>query len=774
MRHNDNIKTKSEKVDPFLYETFQEKYLETIYFQILRNSKSENFTKIHLLEYLSFSEYFTHKIFSMIKHSRKDKIMKESNHIALKEFISTINVLFSRYSPRNGNLIVNAIFNLVSANNEFITYDNLKGFIYKLLFELLIKSNLMNFDLYLNVSKLLRNYLRKILFVENKFSKTTMMTKKEYKNLIKKNPEFINLIILLLNLLTPINEKLIIKATEKNLHIYPNDDFEEEYEVDLETTPRINNILNYHRVYYKTSLFDNSKFIKRIYNKLTCNGHSQDISTDVSDNGHNNISLIKKNENKNLNKNRFAHETYNELKFYSKEKFQINYKLDKSASPDKILSEKPEFKNNHDKLINCILKNVKDINSNQACDIDINFKLVLNQNMHGKNYKLNDFDCKILKSKEYNLGDENNFFLPAKNLHLIKEFQTINNDLYQSILYIYSELKNTINSFQIKDKIQVLFLRENSEMIQEQNNLLIQENSRPELRQFDNLFSIFLKIVDDELVIYRIFKFEETLKNSNVSPSNNIYDKPQDIFNLVDNKRNESFYFYKIKNLIYNNLPSREACKYNIRCNGNEKVYFAFGICSYSQKYKLLFENYEELELFYRRLRKISYFLNKKCFQNIKNKKMHFDLIQKTLKFEICEKNFSNFHEIIDTKNDFCLKVQTLTKKFLSEDNKIFLYKMFDILKLNTFLNINMFPISNSYENENFFIIEYTNDDFKIDFNNQNNNFTISLKKIEDSKYFKLEVAKFKKLINLLNIKEEVSEIFKLINLQRLLIFSKF
>ena len=75
----------------------------------------------------------------------------------------------------------------------------------------------------------------------------------EYLNIINVNPNFINLLIFLFNFISHINEKFIFELIEYDHYVFPNDDFEIEYEIEQEDTLRINKI-NYNDNSIKTNL----------------------------------------------------------------------------------------------------------------------------------------------------------------------------------------------------------------------------------------------------------------------------------------------------------------------------------------------------------------------------------------------------------------------------------------------------------------------------------------------------------------------------------------
>lgn len=214
----------------------EKKYLETLYFQILRNSKVDNFDENCLINFFSFSEKMNSIIFQVISNENK-------GDLKLVEFTNKISFLFSKYLPKNPRLLIEIVFNIISCNTEIITYDSIKQFLNNLLFECLCKAQIYKYDFYMNFCKSLKDSIRNTFSINKLNSNQRKFIKKDFVEIIEKNPIFLKLIIFLLNILSPINEKLILKFVYyDDIEIFNNDDFEEETEIEDEKTPRINTL----------------------------------------------------------------------------------------------------------------------------------------------------------------------------------------------------------------------------------------------------------------------------------------------------------------------------------------------------------------------------------------------------------------------------------------------------------------------------------------------------------------------------------------------------
>jgi len=191
-----------------LYLQREKNYLEVLYFQILRNSKADNFDKYCLLNFFSFSEYLNSRIFQVLS--------KNKEYIKLNEFISGVNLLFSKFLPRNGKHLTEIIFDLISNNTEFVTFRTIKEFTNNLLFDCFCNAQIYEYEFFILFTKNLSKLINRTFKIGSKMSKFYKINRNEFLVIIEKNPLFIKIFIILLNLLSPINENLIYKLSQPN------------------------------------------------------------------------------------------------------------------------------------------------------------------------------------------------------------------------------------------------------------------------------------------------------------------------------------------------------------------------------------------------------------------------------------------------------------------------------------------------------------------------------------------------------------------------------
>lgn len=219
-------------------------------------------------------------------------------------------------------------------------------------------------------------------------------------------------------------------------------------------------------------------------------------------------------------------------------------------------------------------------------------------------------------------------------------------------------------------------------------------------------------------------------------------------------------------------MPSKENCKLKLNSPEDCFFYYFYGFSIYGCRYKIFFEDYEELILFYKITRKLSFQFNNTLSLIYKNKKNLNDFIQNSINFESYKRKFSYIFEILNELSNTSIKIQIFNKKFLQKDeNKIFLSNIFSICRINNFFNIDIFPIANIYENNSFYMIEYTSDEFVLEYDDSNGCFIITIRNLQLAEFFKIEVSKLKKFVKILNIKTNVNEVFELLNLQKKNIF---
>lgn len=754
------------------YMNQEKKYLECIYFQILRNSQNEEFTEYNLYNFLSFSDFLHKRIFNTInKNNNKGN---EMNHISIEDFKSCLSIIFSPfYIGEEENKRDELIFKLISDLNDALIFSEIRDFFNHLIFEAFCKAKITEYDLFIFAYKSLKNFIKKYFFLNVlNFRKNSIISKNDFFKILKKNPIVKNLIIFLLNLVSPLNEKLLTKVCKRDINFHLNDDFEPEwdlYDTQVET-PKINDFSKYkEKEVFKnkqSNLFQektSSKCFEDLFKEtlfyngyLTKNQERKEEKGESTDTSPNLVSekcpnQFNSDSYKTIDKSHLNHDSKFKVEIPKINKFEI-------------------FDNNFNEFLN--EKNDKHYEANEKIDIyegnhDNHRELKVSFDLINNNTKPNISDKiinKIFNNNYYNLEDfrKGNLFvsdIEITNLDLIRDLK--NTKFYEILVNLHQKIKLGKDFPKITGKFKVLFLKEtplnnkdsnefpNSEFKNTNYNYLKNENI------IKNSFSLTIKFIRDEMIIYNIRKTEAI--------TNNYQDS-------------EYFYYYKLNYIIFDPLPKKELCRVKLNFSQNTKFYYLYGFSVYDHNYKILFEDYYDLLQFHKKARKLLNIYNKTFSFIYKNKKRkNFDLIQHTINFDRCYKRFSYIHEIFNEYSNSSLKIQSFNKRYLQKEQyKLILSFYFSLCRLNNFFKINIFPIAKIYENDSFFIIEYSEDEFIIEYDNLNNNYVVTIKNMEFAEFFKVEVSKFKKLVKILNLKTQVDELFQLFNIQKSFIFSRF
>jgi len=793
---NENLKRLKE-----LYFQREKNYLEVLYFQILRNSKTDNFDEYCLLNIFSFSQYLNSRIFQVLSKNKDD--------LKLNEFISGVKLLFSKFLPRNGKQLTEIIFDLISNNTEYITYRLIKDFANNLLFDCFCKVQNYEYEFFILFSKNLSKLINSTFSIGSKISKFYKINRNEFLIIIEKNPLFIKILVILLNFLSPINENLICKLSQsRNIEFFNNDDFENEFVLEFDKTPRINslpkenslNFENFRCSDEKDSIESSNSFknqlsfgYKNRISEFNYNLNDEDKSMDMS---FQSIDLELKN--------------YNFYKIFKNETISKNYyniKSNNVNSPNKISyreSSQGELSTDISGM-EFIMKNgnrnCKDpflINFNNRENQSINYKNKISDSssfLNKINYKYSDGimkdeiihlpslnEIKTSNRTSKNISETNYLFtsneneiFPSKDLRLLKSEEKDSEIIYNNIFLLSKGNKN-ITQKKCK-KIKVLFRKANSLNLENSiskvnnNNLIDLYNTQYE----DKTLPFIVKFIENDMLIYNLtsndnskaFKNKAVIKNSLFEAF--LLQK----LNYLE-KDQYYIYFYNLKNIILSSLPEQKNCEFTFILGKIKFKFFCLEFTHIKQCYQLFFESYEQLVNFYNILRNKLKEINRPFFLNQHKHKCNFDLLQKIDIIFKKQQQFSVFHKLVEKNINFSMKVQTFDKNMLNTKNYLFLKKMFDTCKISNFLNLKIFSISNFYESENNFILEYTNNDnFSIKWNTNLNRFLIMIKNTEIKDILSREIIKFQKFMKLLNYKENVSILFELIDIQNPLVFNK-
>jgi len=215
------------------------------------------------MNFTCFSEYLNAKIFLTLA-KENEKCLK------LEEFTSGISLIFSQFFPPDVDLLKSTIFNLISNNEDFFFFDSLREFTNYLLFDCMCKATKHNYDFYMKIADDLFVLIVKAFDIGNYNTPQTKFNKEDFSRIMDKIPVLLNIMILLLNMLSPINNILIRKFIERhNFEIFENDDFEDEFELECEGTPRVNSlpIINLFELEFSKRYFKHTKTKTIIYDQ---------------------------------------------------------------------------------------------------------------------------------------------------------------------------------------------------------------------------------------------------------------------------------------------------------------------------------------------------------------------------------------------------------------------------------------------------------------------------------------------------------------------------
>lgn len=852
--------SKQKYIADFSYFKKEKEYLEIIYFQILRNSKAENFDRICFMNFTCFSEYLNSKLFRVLAKENKKKLK-------LNEFISGISLLFSLYFPLDSSETpISLIFDLISDNSNSVSYKSIREFSNNLLFDCMCKAAKYDFDFLIELTNNLFLVIKKTFKIGTLYSKQTEFSKRDFCLLLNENPVFLNIIVLLLNMLSPINEELVRKFLEqKNFKYFENDDFEDELEFEAEETPRVNSlpitedifdskfsISNLESAAKKNkinkfeeknnNLFRNNSFASNQYNSFLNAKFNLEISSIMSDrrrgsdcSTENNLAnSLDKINNLSYNETLFKNE-FDYLKDNNKNEYNINnvnfnngvkknrfskfrkiselrqaeistdnsdivaaactknlnnsfdFRTNKNISPLKGRNYFfNEYSHNSDKLI--YSKN-NDLTNNFYFNRDIknyienrNFETSPRNNTckYSSSAYENQKSCFFVKDK--NLKNEKRDFVSSSNskTFLVKKDLSILNSidkssgLYEGLYIILNELKNSISKVNFKFK--ALFRKKAASSYNNANEIIREKyiylNKKEDIDENEKIIPFKIKFIGEDLVIY----------NSNAT---NYFKKAKTELSFVHhrqieetllNKLNQnqnakySVYFYTLKNFILPNYPSKNECEIQLvpEAAGKNAKYFKLQFFHIDQEYEFLFAQFEVLEEFYKalfnKLKEVErlFFLNNNNKSCSRKKKDNYYVIQRLKVFKQPQEKFSMLQELVESENNYSIKIQTLSKSYLDTGNYLFLKKLYDACKLNNFLKKNVFPINNIYCNHLFVVLEYAKENYLIEHEKEKNNYYVIVKKLCDSETLKEEVLKFKRLVKLLNKNEEVAILFDL------------
>ncbi len=764
-------------------------------------------------DYINISEiHIKNKIFNFLDKEKK-------NHLSLQNLTDFMGIFFSKNYPTDENKFLNVIFSiLIEENQDMIILISLIEFLNYIILEAIMKAKIQEFKFYNKTRKYIKNYVIKVFSTEinNLDKNSTLINNEVFTKIFLNHPDLLKIVKLSINLITPINEKFLDKISKNEFNFYSNDDFEAEYDIEdyFDEKDRLVNRYNIHHCEdinslkkKKIGLF--SETSKKFNSFLNLKKKISGISIeDFSINNYNNISCIKEwkyseindtklNNDISINTNAHHESSLNNCLFYDLKKLNYikniyivnnlkneNYRCNFNDYFNNLEcpTELKYYINNKDKiLIKCNLKNEEknefkeDILNNdftnsvkyKTKNFDNNKKFVSCPDFIKNQAKDDLSDDPIDKISDTSFDDigkkkiiDNNIFF--KYTDYINGLKLKEYELYENLLILIDKIKNKkMIDKNCDGKYKVIFLKKTSKNLFKNNESILNSNkydlkyptlSPKNIELLENGFSMKMKFVGNDMLLYRIDKLQS---------------------NQDKNIKSKSLYFYKLSNVILSDLPEREYCKIKIKLDTIRNFYY-LSLSILNQKYEIYFENYEELENFYSQINSINkmYDTNHSLIYKYPTNKLF--LIHRLIKFKKFKEKFFNIHEIISIKGNLSCKLISLNKEFMKDNNKKYLTNLFFICKLNNLLKIDIFPIRNVYQTENFFIIEFTNDDFIIDYDHIKDSFVISVKNLSLCDFYSKEFEKFKKLIKVLKIKDLIGDFFHLIRFHKSIIFPKF
>ena len=181
--------------------------------------------------------------------------------------------------------------------------------------------------------------------------------------------------------------------------------------------------------------------------------------------------------------------------------------------------------------------------------------------------------------------------------------------------------------------------------------------------------------------------------------------------------------------------------------------------------YFLLFHSLHEIKQFYRYIENTNEY-----FSYIQDKILMNSVFKKLINKEMTpEKRFfiSMMYKFKHPETHQNMNIQIFRKNKLGEEHLNFIHKIFDMCKINNYLNYDIFPLKIISETKDYFYFEHCINDFEITFSKNEDKFILTLDDVYIEKKLTKEILNFKHIIKSLNEKETLSNLFELIELQK-------
>jgi len=344
--------------------------------------------------------------------------------------------------------------------------------------------------------------------------------------------------------------------------------------------------------------------------------------------------------------------------------------------------------------------------------------------------------------------------------------------LEESLACLYNEVKNSTVKVNLKFKA---LLRKRTIPFSVNENSVIKRYINLNQNKDEKIIPFKIKFLGEDLLIYNCNP-KEFFKNEKKEISINHRKLEEALLNKINKAHNAKYsvYFYRLKNLILPDSLEKNGCEVELILEGVKVKYYLLETYFIDQAIEFLFAQYSDLEDFYKVLYIKSKAIERLFFLNNRSgERDNYRLIQSIECFKQPQRKFTKLKHFIELKKNKSIKLQTLSKPHLDDDNYLFLKRLYDACKLNNFLKNNIFPVNNIYNHNYLVILEYSNDDYIIKYDEERNSYSVITSNIDDSKKLREEVLKFKRLVNMLNKKEDITYLFQLIQAKGLQIYSK-
>lgn len=386
------------------------------------------------------------------------------------------------------------------------------------------------------------------------------------------------------------------------------------------------------------------------------------------------------------------------------------------------------------------------INITNFEDFDLNSDLLTSSSTNIINYPKNlddqndnKFHNKVLGNYSIDLNKFNTFVNSENNIYNLNTVSITKH--LDKILSLIRELKKikelwvcdlSNNSFKCK----VFVLKKNS--------------SSKEFFKLDLKNNYYkLHLLQDHLLLYKIRDIENNQNENKVKFS--------------------GLKFFRLNDIIIGttDFSELEKCKLKIKQNnGQIEELFYLKFAHYKEEYLILFSKIDMTKKFY-----LNLFAYNETFRPIKimNSQKFYMIKQNRKIFNLRNKFHWSFIKEIDNKNrEKNIKVQIFKKKSMNKQQIQFIKYVDRLSMLNEFFAVNFFPIFKILENNKYFFIQYSNENFKLDFDVNKNKLIIEFSEIIDNQKFRKEFDSYIHFIKLLNYKEEVVHILNLLKLQEI------